>query len=354
MKPTEIAVAWNGLPAYGAHLIQAARERVGFAFPVIGTPPDVPIEGMEDILGDELYWVAPDVKHCWSDLGIEVPRLFVHTGWGYLHFVSLADEVRASGGLVVGMFDNCWKGNLRQWIGAWYFRLFLRRKYAEAWVPGKSGERLARRIGFRASEIRKGLYGANPTTFCNRVPINKRAKQVLFVGRLIARKGLVELVTAFEQLRSAYPEWSLVVVGNGPHEEFIRSNKSIEYYPFAQPEQIAEFMNNSRILALPSREEHWGLVVHEAALCGCGLLLTQAVGAAADLVGAQNGFLAPNTRVSALVEALETFYRLSEEQWEGVEEESLELSKNFGPQRWAEELSCISNSAKRLTLPSQI
>ena len=32
-------------------------------------------------------------------------------------------------------------------------------------------------------------------------------------------------------------------------------------------------MNQSKVFALASREEHWGLVVHEAALCGCALLL---------------------------------------------------------------------------------
>ena len=35
---------------------------------------------------------------------------------------------------------------------------------------------------------------------------------------------------------------------------------------------------------MPSLEEHWGLVVHEAALSGCALLLSNRVGAKEDFL----------------------------------------------------------------------
>ena len=55
-KPS-IAVAWNGLPAYAAHLLREARDETGIRFTVIATRPDVPIQGMDEILGSDLCWV---------------------------------------------------------------------------------------------------------------------------------------------------------------------------------------------------------------------------------------------------------------------------------------------------------
>lgn len=294
-----------------------------------------------EFLRDNLYWVEANKRHSWAAIGLEVPRLFIHTGWRYPHFVSLADEVRAKGGKVIGMFDNSWKNNFRQRVGALYFRAFLRRKFAEVWVPGQSGARLARCIGFPSEEIRQGLYGASQDVFQNRVPINKRAKRILFVGRLIDRKGIIELATAFEQLRRDRPEWALTIIGNGPHDAVLEERDGIELYPFSQPERVADLMNDSRVLALPSREEHWGLVVHEAALCGCGLLLTKAVGAGEDLVGLANGERVQQTDVAHLKKALKRFYSLAPYDWAKAEAESLDLSKAFGPRRWVEELQGI-------------
>ncbi|MDQ8195587.1 glycosyltransferase [Coraliomargarita sp. SDUM461004] len=335
----KIAVAWNGLPAYGAHLVKAARIRLGYDFPVVGTRPDVPIEGMEHILGGGLYWVEENCRHSWAELGLEVPRLFVHTGWRYPHFVSLADEVRAAGGKVVGMFDNSWKGNVRQWVGAVYFRLFLRHKFSAAWVPGLSGRKLARRIGVHSQRIHEGLYGANPNVFQCKVPICERPKKILFVGRLIDRKGIVELLSAFEVLRTEHPDWQLEVIGNGPHAELLQGREGVNVKPFCQPDRIAIAMNEARVLALPSHEEHWGLVVHEAALCGCALLLTQAVGAGADLVRSQNGICVAKTSVEQLKQGLEHVYAWAPEQWTQASELSVDLAQDFGPVRWADEMS---------------
>lgn len=344
MKAEHIAVAWNGLPAYGAHLIQGARLRVGYDFPVIGTRPDVPIWGMEKILNENLYWVKADQIHSWEELGLNVPRLFIHTGWGYAHFISLANEVRAQGGKVVGLFDNSWKGTLRQYIGVAYFRTFLRRKYIGAWVPGGSGRRLASRLGFSPQAIREGLYGANPEIFTYQVPIDQRPKSILFVGRLIDRKGILELVNAFGELRDQHPEWSLVVIGDGPYRDKIEGKKGVKVHPFSQPDVIAQEMNQARVLALPSREEHWGLVVHEAALCGCGLLLTQAVGAGEDLVGSTNGIRIANTSTSEVKETLLRIYNLNPSAWIRASEESVDLARNFGPSRWADEFEKLLES----------
>ena len=47
---TRIAFSWNGLPQYAARLIGKAAQRLGEDCAVIGSRPDVPVEGMEKVL----------------------------------------------------------------------------------------------------------------------------------------------------------------------------------------------------------------------------------------------------------------------------------------------------------------
>lgn len=341
MAHHEIVVAWKGLPAYGARLIRAGRERLDCDFHVLATKPDVPIQGMEEILGGNLTWIDARTKPSWRDLQIPVPKVFIHTGWGYPFFLSLADEVRSSGGKVVGMFDNCWKGNFRQLLGGLYFRFFRRRHYAAVWVPGKSARGLAKYIGFSDNFIFEGMYGADPKVFEFENEAFERPKKLLFVGRLIDRKGVLELAAAFEELQQDFPEWSLEVVGSGPLDESLYGRANIVLRPFKQPGAIAEMMNQSRIFVLASREEHWGLVVHEAALCGCALALRSSIGAAADLAGKRNAVLFEETTVSSIRDALREILAWDDDRFTSAASESADLAANFGPKIWAKRLEEI-------------
>lgn len=340
-KPLKLVVAWKGLPAYGARLIQAGRDSLGYNFPVLATKPDVPIQGMEEILAGNIKWIDPADKPKWSELGLSVPEIFIHTGWGYPYFLSLADEVRAQGGKVVGMFDNSWKRNLRQLVGGLYFRLFRLHKYAAVWVPGQNARRLARYIGFPRERIFEGMYGADPSIFRAEKAIIERPKRVLFVGRLIDRKGVLELADAFEDLHEEFPNWTLEIIGSGTLEKFISGRKRIELHPFQQPPAISKSMNESQIFILPSREEHWGLVVHEATLCGCALVLERKIGAAADLAGNENAVLFEGVTVASIGCALRQIFEWEDAKFNIASNQSMELAANFGPQVWAKRLKEI-------------
>lgn len=345
MSSPLIVVGWNGLPAYGSKLIQAGRDHLGVQFPVLGTRPDVPTEGMEDVLGEGLIWLNAGRRYSWKELSLPVPDLFIHTGWKYPHFISLADEVRANGGKIVGMFDNCWKLTPRQFIGSIYFRIFLRRKYFAAWVPGKSGKRLANQLGFGVKRVFVGMYGSSSEVFSNKVPMSKRKKQILFVGRLINRKGILELVEAFRQLSGQFSEWDLLLVGDGDLKQQISLSDKIKVMPFQQPSKVAELMNESRIFALASREEHWGLVVHEASLCGCALLIQQQIGAAFDLAQQGNAVVFKKTNISLIKEAFLKILNWSELEYENANTASVGLASHFGPDVWARALEDIIKRA---------
>ena len=303
-KSRKLVVGWHGLPAYAARLIRRGQINCAFDFQVLGTRPDVPIKGMESILGKTLKWIDADIEHTWSELGLEIPDIFIHTSWCYQHFNSLAKEVRANGGQVIGMFDNCWKRNLRQIIGGIYFRFVLLKRFNAAWVPGKSGRKFARYLGFKKKQIFEGMYGADPEIFKCIVPINQRPQRIIFVGRLIHRKGIMELVNAFSNICEEFHNWELLIVGEGKLLEQVKTFRNVKCLPFMQPEKVAKLMNESKIFVLPSREEHWGVVVHEAALCGCALLLQSNIGALYDLANNNNSEVFDKTTTKAIEAAL--------------------------------------------------
>jgi len=93
-------------------------------------------------------------------------------------------------------------------------------------------------------------------------------------------------------------------------------------------------MRNARFLVLPSRDDHWGLVVHEAALSGCGLIVSSAVGAGMDLVQADNGRIFTSGNVAELEKSLVWSLTRNAEELANVQDCSLKLGALFGPSRW--------------------
>lgn len=336
MNDPHIAIGWEGLPVYGARLVAAGRRSLGgLSVTVLGTRPSVPLEGIESELGQSVIWLSRERCTTWRELGLRIPTVFIHTGWAYPYFNALGEEVRRAGGRVIAMVDNRWKANLRQCIGALVFRLKLRRRYSALWVPGVSGYRLARFLGMPAAQISMGMYGADPLLFPPGAPLSGRAKRVVFVGQYIARKGIDLLSSAWGRVHEQYPDWELVCYGSGPEEDRLRRTPNCRVLPFLQPAEIAAAMREARFLVLPSRDDHWGLVVHEASLSGCGLIVSDAVGAGLDLVGEANGMICEAGNIESLVRALFWACTQNGERLGTIYDESLQKARQFGPEVWA-------------------
>ena len=135
---------------------------------------------------------------------------------------------------------------------------------------------------------------------------------VLFAGRLIRVKGVDVLMRAFGGLREEVGEAQLVVVGDGPEEGRLRAlgrelgmGDAVHFMGFQQRERLVELYACAEVFCLPSRHEPWGVVVNEAAACGLPLVVSDRVGAGADLVmDGENGYVVAWGDVSALRSAL--------------------------------------------------
>ena len=334
-----IAFSWHGLPQYAARQLAAASAELVQDCPVVGSRAQVPVQGVEQALGRPVHWVEATHPTTWRKLGLDVPRIFFQSGWAYPAFNALGDEVRAAGGKVCLLMDNNWRGGLRQWLGAPWYRLCQRRKFAAILVPGKSGRRLARWYGMPDEAIFEGMYGADPQLFFNGPPLANRPKRIIFVGQYIERKGCVPLARAFASVAHLLPGWELWMYGSGPLQSAIPAHPQIKVNGFIQPEQLGALYRDARIFALPSNSEAWGLVVHEAALSGCQLLLSATVGAAPDFATDANArTFRPGDEAdlaSAMVELAESA------ELSAAQSASVDAARSHGPAEFARQVSAI-------------
>ena len=307
---------------------------------IVATCPKVPIRGMEAVCGCPLQWVDFDEKRTLREILGEVPCAAIVSGWFSPLFNRWRDEVRVQGGNVAAMCDNNWMGwSFREFAKAIRFRLLFRNKYDGFFAPGASGVKLLRFYGVNREKIATGLYSADATTFHDGKPLSEREKKIIYVGQFIERKNVRRLVQAFA--RANVPSWSLDLYGSGPlkdellelastlNSQLSTLNSCIGVHDFVQPEQLAGLYQSARLFCLPSLWEHWGLVVHEAVLSGCPLLLSRQIGAADDLlVEGKNGWTFDQYCVDDMARVLKRAMELDGAALSAMQTESLQMAKN--------------------------
>jgi glycosyltransferase involved in cell wall biosynthesis len=110
----------------------------------------------------------------------------------------------------------------------------------------------------------------------------------LFVGKLIARKRVSDLLAAAKICEMSGQRPHVIVAGSGPLEADLRSLASAMgvrayFVGFQNQSRIPAIYAASTVMVLPSDDESWGLVANEALACGRPVVLSSAVGAAPDL-----------------------------------------------------------------------
>jgi glycosyltransferase involved in cell wall biosynthesis len=306
---------------------------------------------MEKALNHPIYWIDAAKPTRWYALGLSVPHVFVQSGWSSPAFTSLGAEVKARGGHVIGLSDANWRGDFRQIVlGPIVFRAVHRRHFDAMMVPGRQGVRLMRWFGMPADRVRCGMYGADPALFCGTSALALRPKTFLFVGQFIERKNVLGLVRAFDRFSKIRPDWTLHMCGSGEQRDHIPRHERIVVEDFVQPEQLAERFGQVRFLVLPSFVEAWGLVVHEAALSGCGLILSDRIGSADDLASSLNSVRFRADSEDDMVRALEAAADFCERRLTEAEVESRRLAAQFGPARFARELASLIHSISEARL----
>lgn len=130
----------------------------------------------------------------------------------------------------------------------------------------------------------------------------------LYVGRLIPRKGVFDLIHAASRL-PAKSKWKIVLVGEGPDgdslKKLVRSlglHKRVVFTGMVGHNRLVEYYQAADVFVLPSHHESMSNAQLEAIACGLPVIVTKTGGTLLSVDG--NGLLVEVGDLDSLVGAL--------------------------------------------------
>lgn len=201
-------------------------------------------------------------------------------------------------------------------IPDWISRVYIGKTVREAdrvLTVTEELRRTAIELGASQQNVRVITNGCNTNLFCpgdqmaarSQFGIGPDAKLIVYVGHLIATKGLRELSSAFIELASRIPNLELACIGEGSMRTELEQTRTKSglagrfHLPgSASSAQVAQWLSAADIFCLPSYSEGCPNVVLEALACGTPVVGT-AIGGIPDLLSVMSGILvAPRDAVS--------------------------------------------------------
>lgn len=153
----------------------------------------------------------------------------------------------------------------------------------------------------------------------------KGKRSILFVGRLVEKKGLKYLIDAFHEIQIKYPEASLVIVGKGPEEKNIRKQisnyqieSSVKLFGAVTHDILHKVYKSHSIAVFPFIEdstgdmEGFGLVMVEAMGCGCAVVASGLPAVHDIIIDNETGLLVEQKNSSDIVKKISVLFDNSE------------------------------------------
>lgn len=143
------------------------------------------------------------------------------------------------------------------------------------------------------------------------LPDIPKEKQIISVGRLHSQKNQKMMVEAFARISQQFPEWKLVIYGEGPErdslERMIQDSrlkiKDKVLLP-GRSENIIEELNKSEIFAFSSDYEGMSNAVVEAFCVGLPIITTKVSGTEDIIIDGENGFLLERNDITGMEKAM--------------------------------------------------
>jgi len=132
-------------------------------------------------------------------------------------------------------------------------------------------------------------------------PFSKRENKIGYIGRLSEEKGILNFVSALPGILQENSNLKIYIIGDGPLNDQIRAKlvqsdsvKNVIFTGWIRHDELPLYLNELRVLVLPSNTEGLSNIMLEAMACGTPVLSTP-VGAIPDFItDGETGFLMEN------------------------------------------------------------
>ena len=173
-----------------------------------------------------------------------------------------------------------------------------------------------------------------------RLGISKQGLTFLFVGQLVERKGIKELLAVWNNHIKKYPNDHLVVIGTGVLKEHLikkyNSEKGIHIMGGISYDKLPLYYALSNVFIMPTLEDNWCLVLPEAMACGLPVACSIYNGGTAELIkDGVNGYSFDPLNKKSILDTLEAFHQ---HDLQTMGKHSIEIESNFTPDKAAQRI----------------
>ena len=170
------------------------------------------------------------------------------------------------------------KNHLKSFIRNLYIKLKLKSANG-IFAIGKEATKFYRNYNKNVFNIPYSIKKQKKIKFFNK-------PKFLFVGQLIKRKGIDNIIKTINDLENYNCSFSFV--GEGPYKNKIidlkKKKQNVFYFKFLNKNNLEKIYNKNNILLLPSVYDGWGVVVIEAMARGMTIISSRNVGATSEYI----------------------------------------------------------------------
>lgn len=154
-------------------------------------------------------------------------------------------------------------------------------------------------------------------TFVLNNNVLRKSNQLLFVGRLVEKKGVLHLIHALNEINKTMPDIQLIIAGSGPLEKDLkklttdlRLNSQIIFTGRLEHKSLAQLYQESTLAIFPFVQakngdmEGLGLVMIEAMGCGCPIVASDLPAVKDVIEDRKTGYLVEPSNSINLAEAI--------------------------------------------------
>lgn len=135
----------------------------------------------------------------------------------------------------------------------------------------------------------------------------KEGINLLYAGRISKDKNLDFLIELFNQASNKYKELNLILAGDGPYLDELKSKSNSERIIFTgglSYDELPQIYSIADIFLFPSETDTFGMVVLEAQACGIPAIVSDYGGPKEIIIDSQTGFVARRNDLNDWLEKL--------------------------------------------------